>query len=130
MNDDERLGRAFEALRREDTRRAPAFGAMWAKKAPPRSASPWRVLIPVASALTAAAALLLWCRAGTQSPAATAAASAPPPSGASSLPAFAASDQAPLDFLLHLPGEAALARVPQFRVPELHASTPLGGTPR
>jgi hypothetical protein len=110
MNDDERLKRMFDALRADDARRAPSFDEIRRR---PKRRSPWAVVVPIASAAAAAAVFVVWCNARHEAaPAATAAAGASPAASmavAAAAPvssdlARARVDDAPLDFLLDVPG--------------------------
>jgi hypothetical protein len=126
MSDDDPLKHAFEALRREDARRAPSFEAVTKKRV--RRASPWMVALPAASALAAAAVLVVWCGTSTMNapppPPTVAVASSPSAPlgglgalGGESAPAPAAAK--PLDFLLHVPG---LRGAPDFDTSLLQGS--------
>ncbi len=116
---DENLKRAFEALARDDARRAPAFENMACAR-PPRVA--WlRVTAPVATLVAAAAALAVWVTSSGSSP----------PTGPRHVPAAVAPtlapaplDPAPLDFLLDVPGSSALATASQFDENPIPAKAP------
>jgi hypothetical protein len=92
MNDDERLKKTFDKLRENDARGAPSFASVRKKRA--RRTSPWAVVVPIASAFAAAAVFVVWCNAQDGRP--TAVVPAPP--------AMVRVDDAPLDFLLDVPG--------------------------
>jgi hypothetical protein len=88
MNDDD-LQQRFRELRARDTKNAPSFEALTARR--PRRVSP---LILLAPTLAAAAVLIVWCGS-------TRTASAPPPVAVDSPPPRAqAPAPLPLDFLL------------------------------
>lgn len=123
--DDEPLKRAFGTLRADDERRAPPFEKL-ARAGKPRRRSTWAVVVPLTSAVAAAAVFVVWCNtqhlandgaplaaapAAPAAPAATTAGNAPAPAAT---PVRALSDPAPLDFLLHMPGTSALAAMPTF----------------
>jgi len=103
MNDDERLKQTFEKLRKEDARGAPSFEAIRQRR--PRRASPWAMVVPIASALAAAAVVVVWCNAGTSyaPPAAPVAMGPATPQGGEVAPPVPALEDAPLDFLLDVP---------------------------
>lgn len=123
MNDDERLKKAFDKLREDDARRAPSFEDVRHRR--PRRRSPWAVVVPLASAAAAAAVFVVWCNtAHDASTAATASAPAasvaaapvdPPAGGETGAPV----DEAPLDFLLDVPG---LRGTPNFDTSFLRGS--------
>lgn len=118
MNDDERLKQTFDKLREDDGRRAPSFESVRNKRA--RRASPWAVVVPIGSAVAAAAALVMWC--SQPQHASPTAATAPPQLGAVRGGEVAAAlpiDEAPLDFLLHVPG---LRGAPDFDTSLLRGS--------
>jgi hypothetical protein len=121
-DDDERLKRGFTKLREADARRAPAFEAL-VRAGKPRRRSPWAVVVPITSAVAAAAVLVLWCStqqlASESAPVAAAPAHAPAAASAAAQivdqkAAPAPPDSAPLDFLLEMPGTSALAAMPTF----------------
>jgi len=116
MNDDERLKQTFEHLRGEDARRLPPFDAVRRKR--PRRASPWAVVLPLASVMVAAAALVVWRRApnGELQAAAPVALAPASPRGSELAPLV---DDAPLDFLLDVPG---LRGAPSFDTSLLRGS--------
>ena len=108
MNDDE-LRRRFSKLREEDARRAPPFADLVRRGRPRARRPPWAIVVPLASAASAAAVFLLWC--GAQSTLDGAPAAAPPPAAAPASVAIAlppSAEREPLGFLLALPGSAAL----------------------
>ncbi|MDB4942352.1 MAG: hypothetical protein JWP97_1886 [Labilithrix sp.] len=114
--DDEKLRRAFGALRREDARRAPSLEEI--RRPRRRRTSRWAVGLPVAS-LAAAAALALWLQ-----PAATSTrrvASAAPPAAGTAVAVAGHEEAAPLDFLLDVPG-LTLNGVPDFDTSSLRGS--------
>lgn len=101
MNDDERLKAAFEKLRAEDARRAPSFEATRRKRR--ARVSPWAIALPAMSTLAAAAVFLVWC--GTQTTSSEPPRRAtPPPPPPPVLGMVIPKDDAPLDFLLEIPG--------------------------
>jgi len=112
---DDDLKRGFAKLRDADARRAPTFEATRRTRA--RRRSPLVVAAPIAGALAAAAALVLWLRVERdEAPMASAPPAAAPVAvsvGALAEPAIAA-PIAPLDFLLAVPGHASLSSVPDF----------------
>ena len=134
-DDEEKLKRAFEALKREDAKKAPSFRAL-VEKGPLKKRSPWVVLVPLTTVAAAAAVFVVWCNTTQMSsaPAPTAAgpryatdeppAAAPHAAGGKTAKADAVaaaladgtprSDPAPLDFLLDLPGSSALAATSSF----------------
>lgn len=72
-DDEEKLKRAFSALKAEDAKKAPAFRTIVDRGAP-KKRSPWVVLVPLASTAAIAAVFLVWCGTSTMSaPAPTAA---------------------------------------------------------
>lgn len=119
MTDDERLKQTFEKLRQDDARRAPSFEEVRKRRA--RRTSPWAVVVPLASAVAAAAVLVVWCSAPESTappPSATAPASSP--LGGETVPAVATvAEEAPLDFLLDVPG---LRGAPDFDTSLLRGS--------
>lgn len=123
MNDDERLKQTFDKLRQDDARRAPSFEQIRRRRA--RRASPWAVVVPLASALAAAAVLIVWCRTPDSPQAAAPVVLAPavvvsPAVAAGSLGGESApADDAPLDFLLDVPG---LRGAPSFDTSLLRGS--------
>ncbi len=115
MNDDERLKQTFDQLRRGDARRAPSFEAVRGKHA--RRRSPWAAVVPIGSLLAAAAVIVVWCNAPSSSPRdAAPVAVLAPPLGGEVAPAL---DEAPLDFLLEVPG---LRGAPNFDTSLLRGS--------
>jgi hypothetical protein len=98
-DDDERLRKTFDKLRADDARRAPSFESVRRKRG--RRTSPWAVVVPLASAMAAAAVFVVWCNTPDDRPAASAAAPAAVAQGGESAPPV---DDAPLDFLLVVPG--------------------------
>ena len=115
MNDDERLKQTFEKLRQDDARRAPSFDAVRGKRA--RRRSPWAVVVPIGSMLAVAAVVVVWCNAPTSDPQAAApVAVIALPLGGEVAPAL---DEAPLDFLLEVPG---LRGAPSFDTSLLRGS--------
>jgi hypothetical protein len=122
MNDDERLKQTFDKLREDDARRAPSFDAVRKKRA--RRRSPWAVVVPLASAAAAAAVFVVWCNVQpSAAPAVTVAAPAVAPLpggplGGETAPQ-ALADDAPLDFLLDVPG---LRGAPDFDTSLLRGS--------
>ena len=73
-DDEEKLKRAFSALKAEDAKKAPVFRTIVDRGAP-KKRSPWVVLVPLASTAAIAAVFLVWCGTSTMSaPAPTAAA--------------------------------------------------------
>lgn len=125
MTDDERLKHAFDKLREDDARRAPSFESV--RQRLPRKRSPWAIAVPVASAMAAAAVLVVWCNASNEAAPTPTATRATPmassaPMGGESLGAAAAGaevDEAPLDFLLAVPG---LRGTPNFDTSLLRGS--------
>jgi len=118
MNDDERLKHAFDKLREDDARRAPSFEDV--RQRLPRKRSPWVVIAPLASVAAAAAVLVVWCGASPEKPPSmTAAASSAAPMGGESAAPPAEVDDAPLDFLLAVPG---LRGTPNFETSLLRGS--------
>jgi len=119
MNDDERLKQTFDKLRQDDARRAPSFEAVRRRRA--RRTSPWAVVVPLGSALAAAAVLLVWCRTTPGSPQAAMTVAVSPAPVASPLGGESAPrpDDAPLDFLLDVPG---LRGAPDFDTSLLRGS--------
>lgn len=119
-DDDEKLKRAFGALKREDARKAPTFEAIGQR--PKRRRSPWIVVVPIASAGAAAAAamLVVWSNYSMAPQAAAPSAASEAELGASAGGARESDgvavipDPAPLDFLLDLPGSSALAATTSF----------------
>jgi len=110
MNDDERLKRTFDKLREDDVRRAPSFESVRNKRA--RRDSPWAVVVPIGSAMAAAAVLVMWCSQPHDAPPTLA--TAPPLLGAvrgGEVAAALPADEAPLDFLLDVP---SLRGAPDF----------------
>lgn len=74
MSDEEKLKRAFGALKTEDAKKAPSFRSIVDRGAP-KKRSPWVVVVPLASSAAIAAVFLVWCGTSTMSaPAPTAAA--------------------------------------------------------
>jgi hypothetical protein len=120
MNDDERLKQTFDKLRHDDARRAPSFETIRGRRRA-RSPSPWAVVIPLGSALAAAAVLVVWCKTTPDSPAPTSPIAAPVvlvagPLGGERAPP---GGDAPLDFLLDVPG---LRGAPNFDTSLLRGS--------
>ena len=113
---DDKLKRAFEALARDDARRAPAF-EKFARSRPPRVE--WlRVAAPVGTLVAAAAGVVMWVASAKSTPQAG---PAHPPPVASIAPTL---DPAPLDFLLDVPGSSALATASQFDENPIPAKAP------
>ncbi len=139
--DDESLRQAFRSMARHDARRTPEFHALLARS----SARPtWHKIVPAAAALALAASVLFGLRATQEeraessaafNAAAPVAAVAPAATAAPVAPAaheevqarLAFAEPAPLDFLLTLPGAAALGSVPTF---SSYDSYPLPGRSR
>jgi hypothetical protein len=117
-DDDERLRQTFERLREDDARRAPSFESVRKKRA--RRRSPWAVIVPFASAVAAAAVLVVWCNTTARKPLASTVAASPAaaPLGGE-LAAAPTVDEAPLDFLLDVPG---LRGAPDFDTSLLRGS--------
>ena len=108
MNEDERgLKQTFDKLREDDARRAPSFEDVRRRRAKKRS--PWAVVVPLASTAAAAAVFVMWCNVRREA-APVASAAAPAASVAAVAMATPSSDtktrvdEAPLDFLLDVPG--------------------------
>ncbi len=120
--DDARLRAAMQALREDDTRKAPTFEAVRAKPSRPRAL---RAIYPVAGAVAMAAgvfALYLQSQRAdapsmASAPVAAASATSMPAVATSAAPAepaapvarFSRDDVAPLDFLLEAPSHAFAA---------------------
>lgn len=124
MTDDERLKHAFDKLREDDARRAPSFESI--RQRLPRKRSPWAIALPVASAMAAAAVFVVWCNASNDATPTSTATRAPMatsgPMGGEALGGVAAvaeADDAPLDFLLAVPG---LRGTPNFDTSLLRGS--------
>lgn len=100
-DDDERLKQTFDKLREDDARRAPSFESVRTKRA--RRPSPWAVVVPLASAMAAAAAFVVWCNRPESHPQAAAPAVAPAVAPLGGELAAGPVDDAPLDFLLDVP---------------------------
>ncbi len=102
MNDDERLKQTFDKLREDDARRAPSFESVRKKRV--RRASPWAVVVPIGSALAAAAVLVMWCSQPQSAPTPTASGPlAKTTAQGGELAPAAPIDEAPLAFLLDVP---------------------------
>jgi len=118
MNEDERLKRAFEALRRHDERGARPFRRPIGD--PERAKRRWRPIFMVAPAgLAVAAAALLFTIAGRRN---APSAMAPPDSGRPR--AGVAADVAPLDFLLEPPRSSVVSNHAAFEASVLPGVRP------
>jgi hypothetical protein len=119
MNDDERLKQTFDKLRQDDARRAPSFEEVRRRRA--RRAPPWAVVVPLGSVLAAAAVLVVWCQTTPDSPQSASTVAAAPAAVAGTLGGERAPtpDDAPLDFLLDVPG---LRGAPNFDTSLLRGS--------
>ena len=119
MTDDERLKHAFDKLREDDARRAPSFEDV--RQRLPRKRSPWAVVVPLASAAAAAAMLVVWCNVSRDETAPVVnTASSPASRGGEAVAGdVAVVDEAPLDFLLAVPG---LRGTPNFDTSLLRGS--------
>jgi hypothetical protein len=134
MNDDERLQKAFDKLREDDAKRMPSFDRLRRRPARLRPRSAWAVVLPLASAAAAAAVFVVWCNVSPSSaPAPTAAAPRAAVAPAAAVggetavfpaPARAArAEDAPLDFLLDVPGLVpSLRGTPNFDTSLLRGS--------
>ena len=112
MNEDERLKATFAKLRAHDARRAPSFDAILTRRR--ARVSPWAIALPAISTLAAAALFLLRCGSAADPPTARPVAMAQPAPVVRSKV-----DDAPLDFLLDLPG---LRGTPNFDTSSLRGS--------
>lgn len=111
MSDDDKLKALFRQQREGDAQRAPAFRP----NARVRTRLRWPVVTSIASTLAAAAAVVLWVNAPREENAPTVASR--PPSDGHSIDVLASSppiENAPLDFLLEIPGQTMLTRAPTF----------------
>ena len=122
MNDDERMKKTFDKLREDDARRAPSFEAL--RRRAPRTRTAWAVVVPLASAMAAAAVFVVWCNVAREAaPASVAVAPpamlAPQAALAGEVAAAPRVDEAPLDFLLDVPG---LRGAPNFDTSLLRGS--------
>ena len=124
--DDESLRKAFRAMARHDARRTPEFRALVARGAP---RSGWRKVVPVASALSLAACVLIGLRVSANlersAPSASVAAAPFPASEATpaataiaTTTARAAVDTSALGFLLTLPAASVSSAGPLAPPPQ------------